>query len=93
MTKFNIDFRNINRFYYVHKHLKEVFDFPDYYGENLSALWDCLYEFCPLDAKIEINGIGYLNEKFDKYGEQIKKIFEDLLKEEGSENIKVIIHS
>ena len=26
----------------IHKRLKESFEFPEYYGENLSALWDCL---------------------------------------------------
>ncbi len=93
MSIINLDFRNVKYFMEIHKVLKQTFDFPEYYGENLSALWDCLYEFCPLDAKIEIDGISYLNEKFDKYGEEIKKIFEDLLEEEGSENIKVTILS
>ncbi|MBQ1567296.1 MAG: barstar family protein [Erysipelotrichaceae bacterium] len=27
-----------------HKYLKEIFDFPEYYGENLDALYDCLSE-------------------------------------------------
>lgn len=31
----------------MHKYLKEVFSFPDYYGCNLDALWDCLYEVRP----------------------------------------------
>jgi len=93
MATIKLDFRSAKYFMDIHEILKSTFEFPEYYGQNLSALWDCLYEFCPLDAKIEINGIGYLNEKFDKYGEQIEKIFEDLLKEEGSENIKVVIHS
>ena len=25
-----------------HKYLKKVFNFPDYYGNNLDALYDCL---------------------------------------------------
>lgn len=25
-----------------HKYLKKILDFPDYYGENLDALYDCL---------------------------------------------------
>ena len=64
MSIINLDFRNVKYFMEIHKVLKQTFGFPEYYGENLSALWDCLYEFCPLDAKIEIDGISYLNEKF-----------------------------
>ena len=26
----------------IHTMLKEKFGFPEYYGRNLSALWDCL---------------------------------------------------
>ncbi|WJG07962.1 barstar family protein [Aliiglaciecola sp. LCG003] len=33
------DFKNEQEF---HKLIKIKMDFPDYYGENLDALWDCL---------------------------------------------------
>ncbi|WP_300382471.1 barstar family protein [Clostridium sp.] len=33
------DFHNISA---LHKSLKTKLAFPDYYGENLDALWDCL---------------------------------------------------
>ncbi len=31
----------------AHAHMKAVFDFPDYYGENLDALYDCLTDIRP----------------------------------------------
>ena len=34
-----------------HDYLKEVFDFPDYYGKNLDALYDCL---CDIGVDTEI---------------------------------------
>ena len=36
----DIDRLNIGK----HEYLKEIFDFPDYYGENLDALYDCMSE-------------------------------------------------
>ena len=77
-----------------HNEIKNSLNLPDWYGANLDALWDCLDgEYCPLDAYIEISGIRYLNDKFDGYGDKIKKIFEDLPKEYGNEDIEVVIHS
>ena len=34
-----------------HDYLAEALDFPDYYGKNLDALYDCL---CEIEADIEI---------------------------------------
>ena len=94
MTELKLDFNNVKYFGDIHKIIKKAFDFPDYYGENLSALWDCLNgDFCPLDAKIDIYGTECLNDKFDGYGEKIKKLFEELPNGYGNENIKIFIHS
>ncbi|MBR6023789.1 MAG: barstar family protein [Methanobrevibacter sp.] len=37
-----------------HKYLKKALDFPDYYGENLDALYDCL---CELNCEIHIKNV------------------------------------
>ena len=34
-----------------HDYLKEILNFPDYYGKNLDALYDCL---CEIGAETEI---------------------------------------
>ena len=32
---------------HAHLYLQEQFDFPDWYGKNLDALYDCLTEYPP----------------------------------------------
>ena len=37
----------------LHKYLRTELELPDYYGENLDALYDCLTEVCePVILKI-----------------------------------------
>ncbi len=94
MNIINLDFSNCNYISEIHKELKNKFNLPQYYGENLDALWDFLDgDDYPHDSKIEIYGIEYLNKKFNGYGEKIKELFEDLPKEYGNEDIEVVIHS
>ena len=93
MNNVKLNFSECNYIMNVYEYIKKKFKLPDYCGNNLDALWDFLRDECPLDAKIDIDGIGYLNDKFDGCGEGIKKIFEQLPKEYGNENIRVIIHS
>ena len=60
-----------------HKYLKEIFDFPEYYGENLDALYDCLSEMEDTEIIIinmaEVNRnslkiLSVINEVADEYG-------------------------
>ncbi|WP_298498911.1 barstar family protein [uncultured Methanobrevibacter sp.] len=41
-----------------HDYLMDALDFPDYYGKNLDALYDCL---CEMDLEIEIVNAGLVD--------------------------------
>ncbi len=48
-----------------HDYLMEALDFPDYYGKNLDALYDCL---CEIDCEIElINADGVDKDIIDTF--------------------------
>ncbi len=58
----------------AHPYLKEMLSFPDYYGNNLDALFDCLTDLGPTRVCIENVKIGgsYLN--------KILRVFRDAQK-------------
>ena len=52
-----------------HDYLKEVFNFPDYYGKNLDALYDCLCEIGVETEIILINGEGVSRDLIDTFAD------------------------
>ena len=78
MTKITLNFTGCKYIGELHKILKETFDLPDYYGENLDALWDCLDFYCDFDLEIQIKGLSTLPEEFDEYISKMLMLFDDV---------------
>ncbi len=83
MEKIVLDFTNCKNAIDMHSELKEKLDFPDYYGENLSALWDLLSYHWYEEGNVVISIIG--TEKIPKewkpYMEKILEVFQDVHEE------------
>ena len=71
---------NITSMNDVHEAFAEALDFPDYYGENLDALYDCLgdifEEVLIIIADAELLGDA-LGERFDSLVELLDDICEE----------------
>ncbi len=72
-----IDFTNVKSHLQVHEIIKEALDFPDYYGKNWDAFWDCLTDMAGRPVHIEIHGLDVLEEKFPGTAETLLECLTD----------------
>ena len=76
-----IDFSQCKHFGEIHKIIKEKFGFPDYYGENLDALWDCLRFYTDENLKVIVKGISSITDDWSDYIDKIIDVFNDVHRE------------
>ena len=83
MKHIELDFSNYHSIEDLHEALKSAFRFPDYYGANLDALWDCMRYMDEGPMTVSIKGIsGWLNQAYyGDYANRLLGIFEDVHKE------------
>lgn len=64
----------------IHRVLKESFGFPEYYGVNWDALWDCLNDlfFSSEEALVKICGISTLDKEMQAYLKPMFELFSDI---------------
>jgi len=62
---YTVDFRNVTHFLEMHAAIFEGLEFPDYYGCNWDAFWDCMREMHGAPTLIEILGIDVIERLFD----------------------------
>ena len=52
MKQITLDGNKLSDITQVHDYLKELLEFPDYYGKNLDALYDCLTDLNDVEITI-----------------------------------------
>lgn len=72
-----IDFSNVKYYLEMHKVIKDALDFPDYYGQNWDAFWDCLTDMVGDPINIEIRGLEVIERKFNGAVETLINILKD----------------
>lgn len=92
MRKIELDFNVPHTKRQLHEYLAEKFDFPDYYGCNLDALYDCLTEIGePTAVAMLFSYTDYDEEDHDlvAYFDKVKKVFLDA--EEDNNDLAVFV--
>ena len=74
---YTVDFKGVKYYLEIHKALKDGLKFPDYYGENLDALWDCLTDFIDNDDVIILKNYQDVERVHKEYSEKILGVFKD----------------
>ena len=63
-----------------HIQMKLLLSLPEYYGENLDALWDCLTAWIDLPIKITWVDFDESKKYLGEYTDQIIKLFDNAKK-------------
>lgn len=74
----------------AHAHLKERLKLPDWYGNNLDALYDCLSEIGE-PTRIVLHVAAKLAKLPDGYGEKLLRVLRQA--EEENPNITLSLHN
>ena len=75
---YTLDFSKVNYINEVHQIIKDELDFPDHYGLNWSACWDCLTDMVGDPIHIEIVGMETVQRKFPRHAQIMLEALKDL---------------
>ncbi len=85
-----IDGRDFENIEVLHDVLKDKLDFPDYYGRNLDALWDCLTGWVDLPLTLVLKNLEFSNTLLGSYADDVLEVLQEA-QEELKDEFKIII--
>ena len=83
-----IDFTAIAGITDAHLRIAEALQFPDHYGKNLDALFDCLAEICKPVA-VTLFGTSALTAALGSYGSMMLRVFSDAAAENPNLSVEI----
>ncbi|MCY8200994.1 barstar family protein [Bacillus subtilis] len=90
MRKIMIDGRDFENIEVLHDVLKDKLDFPDYYGRNLDALWDCLTGWMDLPLTLVLINFEFSKKFLGSYADDVLEVLQEA-QEELEDEFKIII--
>ena len=75
--KYKVDLSEVKDYIEIHEVLKRDLDFPDYYGGNLDALWDCLTDMLGGINYIELHGFDVMEKRYPEESKEIYSILQE----------------
>lgn len=82
---YSIDFSNVEHYLEMHKTIQAALDFPEYYGCNWDAFWDCLTDLLGRPIHIEIIGLEVIERKFPSASQKLVEILKEFKHSENDE--------
>ena len=81
---YEIDIRNIETKQEFHERLKEIMPLPDYYGNNLDALYDLLTDlYVNEDTIVILMNCRKMKKSLGEYGDKLIEAFANASEEKG----------
>lgn len=74
-----MDFSEVEYYAQMHSAIKDGLSFPDYYGNNWDAFWDCLTDMYGERINIEFIGVDKLRTAFGEEAENDIEILKRIL--------------
>ena len=94
--KYILDFTNMKNWRYFHAIIAKEFDFPNYYGCNWSAFWDCITDLVDSEGlDIEIIGLDKIYGDYKKDVDIFIELLKDLkhvYNDRYKDVVKIVIH-
>ena len=77
-TKYVIDFKNVKGHFDMFEIISTAMEFPDYFGNNWDAFWDCMTDIIFINLEIEILNLDALDSDLQEDKEKLICLLKEL---------------